>query len=332
MNFNYKKLIGLLLLTTVVLSTACDNSEFREQIGEFQKAMNDSRSAVEVYYQEMNQFEKDLYLLRREMRPDKTVDIVYDGKLGPKPPVAPDVLYINGPFPPASIQARLDALKLINLYGTRLAELAGSDSGAVFESSTAALGNNIVHLGSTFSQLANGPDKTAVNYVGPVSKLVGLVGRLFIERKRDRALIEAVREATPLVTQITSRLKKDFEDVISPARRTGLEGTISAIVQYYEVERVKATNTRKDRKAILAELNGAMRSYELFIASNPADMAQSMEDANQALLAYANSGRKKADFAQVVARIGEFRDRAQEVVAQVKEIQDIRRKLRDEDR
>jgi len=327
---SWKRFLSLMLLAVTVFCSACDNSEFREQIGEFQKAMTDSRSAVEVYYQEMNQFEKDLYLLRREVDPNKGLGIVYAYKRPGPGPVVVDALYVNGPFAPASIQARLDSLKLINQYGSRLAELAGSDSPAKFSSGTAALGENIVKLGGTFSRLSGGRDTTAAEYIGPVSRLVGIVSALYLENKRDKALIDSIREATPQITKITSRLKRDFDEVLIPQRRTGLEGSISTMTGYYEAERIKPGSTRKDRKAILSEINSLTRSFELFVASSPAEMVQGMEDANQALFAYANSGRKNADFVQLVARIGEFRDRAKEVSETVKEIREIRRKLRDE--
>src|SRR5688572_17162824 len=130
-----KKTVTLLLLFVVCLTTACDNAAFREQIGEFQNAMTDSRTAVESYYQEMNSFEMDLYLLSRELDSTQRLSFVY-GPLKPedkRPAVDPRAGYVNGPFSPNAIQARLDSLKLIGLYGTRLAELAGTSAPAEFE-------------------------------------------------------------------------------------------------------------------------------------------------------------------------------------------------------
>lgn len=325
----------LLALSLILLffCSACDNSEFRKQIGEFQSAMNDSRAAVESYYLEMNEFEKDLYMLRLEVNPARQASVAFPFENGTNRRLIVDdrVLYVNGPFPPDSIQARLDALKLIGLYGNRLAELAGTDSPATFQSNMSALGVNIVTLGGTFNRLAmSGTDQTAAQYVGPISSLVGIVGRLFLERRRDQELVHAIREATPKITAITTQMKQDFENILIPQQRSGQKGTISVLVGFYNDERVKPSVSHKDRQAILAKITGVIRNYELFTASNPRDMVQSMEDANQALLAYANSGRKKNDFLQVVARIGEFRDHAREVVQVVQEIREIRRKLRNE--
>ena len=335
MKSRYKKALLVLVLLSLISSTACDNAEFRKQIGDFQTAMSDSSSAVRVYYQEMNQFERDLYVLRRELDATQGVGIIYSHE-NPEDVtqiISDKALYVNGPFAPKSIQARLDSLKLIALYGNRLAELAGTGAPAVFADKTTALGANIVKLDATFNELAaTGHDSSAVKFAGPVAKLIGIVGQLFLERKRDKELIAAIKEATPEITKITSQLNTDFGEVVIPTKRSGMKATIALLVDFYETERVKPNSTRKDRKAILDEIGGAIRTYELLTAANPQEVVQGMEDANQALLAYANSGRKDADFTQLVARIGEFRDRATSIVAAIQEIKEIRRDLRDANR
>lgn len=323
-----KKTVIVLLLFAVCLTTACDNSAFREQIGEFQKAMNDSRSAVESYYQEMNSFEMDLYLLSRELDSNQRLSFVY-GPLAPeekKPAVDPKAGYVNGPFSPNAIQARLDALKLIGLYGTRLAELAGTSAPVQFESASSALGANVANLGETFKKLNGSGDPTALKYAQPVSTLVGIVGRLFIERKRDKDLVEAIRKATPEITEITKQLSLDLDEVISPLRRTGLEQSIGLLTNYYNDE-IKKPSTRESRKKLLTEVKGMIRQYELLTTANPQEAVKTMEEANQALLAYANSGRNDTDFIQLVGKIGEFRDRATQIAKAIQEIREIRKGL-----
>lgn len=332
MTTTLKKTVAVFLLLAVCFATACDNAAFREQIGEFQKAMSDSRSAVESYYQEMNSFEMDLYLLSRELDSTQRLSFIY-GPLKPdekKPDADAKAGYINGPFSPAAIQARLDALKLIGLYGTRLAELAGTSAPTQFESAASALGTNVANLEGTFKKLGASGDPTALKYAKPVSALVGIVGRLFIERKRDKDLVEAIRKATPEITAITTQLSTDLGEVISPLRRTGLEQSIAMLTNYYNDE-VKKQSTRESRKKLLTEVKGVIRQYELLTMANPQDAVDSMEEANQALLAYANSGRNDTDFTQLVGKIGEFRDRATQIAKAIQEIRDIRKGLKDAD-
>jgi hypothetical protein len=326
------KPITAFLLLLIVFLSACDNAEFRKQIEAFQLAMSDSHTAVEAYYLEMNQFEKDLYLLRRELDAKQELSVIYANKPSETvPTIVKDALYINGPFSPKSIQARLDAIKLLGLYGNRLAELAGTAAPTVFENESAALGKNIVGLSKTFSDLAgSGRDATAGSFAAPIGKLVGIVGKLFLERRRDKELVSAIKEATPHVTELTTQLMKDFDEVINPQHSSGAKGNIALIVDLYNDERETPGSSRAGRKRLLSEINELVHQYELLTTENPQEMVQSMEDANQALLAFANSGQKEADFSRLVSRIGEFRDRAKTVVAATKEIRDIRRRLRDE--
>jgi hypothetical protein len=331
MKHKSRVVLSLLLLVSVALTTGCDNSEFKKQIGEFQKAINDSQAAVTAYYQSLNQFEKDLYFLQRELDPGKDLAALYykDNADDKALEITENAFYINGPFSPKSVQARLDAIKLIGLYGTRLGELAGTDAPAVFKTNAAALGDNIANLGSTFTELAgNGKDKSAANYAGPIGTLVGIVGKMFLEKKRDDALVEAINEATPAITAVTNQLKKDFGDVLLPVNRTGNQLKIAVLIDYYNSQRKIKGSARKDRKALLDEIQGAVRSYELLTTANPQEMIKSMEAANQALLAYANSKRKDSDFIQLVSYIGEFRDQAKNIVNAVQEIREIRRSLR----
>jgi hypothetical protein len=328
-----RKLLSVPLLLILTLNTGCDNAAFREQIGEFQKAMSESRTGVEAYYQEMNQFEMDLYLLSREIDASQDLAFTYAplDATQQRPAANPKAGYVNGPFPPASVQARLDALKLIGVYGQRLAELAGTDAPAVFENQTMALGANLVNLGSTFEKLSVSGDKSALSYAKPISALVGVVGRLFLERKRDKDLVEAIKTATPQITIITTQLKADLEDVISPVRRTGLEASIALLTEHYNDEREKPASTRKARKELLGEVRGVIRQYELLTIAKPQQAVESMEEANQALLAYASSDRKNADFIQLVGKISEFRDRAKQIVQAVQEIREIRKEMNDAD-
>ena len=75
MNKKIPKIISLILLFVIITTSACDNTEFKEQIGEFQTAMSESRTSIEPYYLEMNQFERDLYLLQREL--DKNLRMAF---------------------------------------------------------------------------------------------------------------------------------------------------------------------------------------------------------------------------------------------------------------
>lgn len=331
MNKRITKLLSLTLIFVIALTSACDNTEFREQIGEFQISMSETRTSIESYYLEMNQFEKDLYLLQRELDKNLRAGVEYMSDRDAETPFVfrNNNLYVDGPFTRESIQARLDALKLIGQYGTRLAELAGTDAPSLFSDHTAALGTNIANLSITFRRLAKSEptDLSAASYVGPISSLVGIVGQLYLENKRDKALVDAIRQAAPLISVINRNLKKDMEQIINPQRDSGFRKAIAMLLKNYDDNRLTAD--RKGRKQMLDEIKTSVRIYELFLDATPSAIVERMEEANQSLLTYANSGRKKEDLSRMVMRFGEFRDYAQKIAKNIQEIREIRRNLKD---
>lgn len=321
-----RKGLYALVCVALLLTAGCDNTEYRQQIAIFQQSVGNTRSVVESYYLEMNQFERDVYFLRLELDKDKAMGIKFLKDSHQR--VVTEDLVVNGPFSNQSIQARLDAISLLGLYGTRLAELAGTKAPAAFASNAAVLGDNIVGLSDTFQKLSGSTDPTAAKYIGPVGKLVGIAGRLYLEHKRDKALTAEITAAAPVVADIVKLLNEDFEEVINPQRLTGLQGEIVALKIFYNEQRNAANSSRQTRRALLAEINNLVRNYELLVNAKPQEVLQSLGRANAALQSYATSSHNPQNLGQLVARMQEFSDRAKEVAAAIREIKDIRKELK----
>lgn len=320
-----------LVCAALVLAAGCDNTEYRQQIAVFQQSVGNTRSVVESYYLEMNQFERDVYFLRLELDKDKAMGIKFLKDSHQR--VATEDLVVNGPFSNQSIRARLDAISLLGLYGTRLAELAGTKAPIEFATNASALGDNIVELSGTFQKLSgNGTDPSAAKYIGPIGKLIGIAGRLYLEHKRDKALTAEITAAAPVVLEIVKLLTDDFEEVINPQRLTGLQGEIVALKIFYNEQRNATGSSRQTRRGLLIEINNLIRNYELLVNAKPQDVLQSLGRANAALQSYATSSHNPQNLGQLVARMQEFSDRAKDVAAAIREIKDIRRELNNENR
>src|SRR5262245_57575575 len=177
-----RKGLSVLACAALMLVAGCDNAEYRQQIAAFQQSIGNTRSAVESYYLEMNQVERDICFLRLGLDKQKSLGIKFltdsrrrevteieasvevtrsEGRQ-PRPEdgevtegeTTVEVTVGDGPFPRKAIQARLDAISLLGLYGRRLAELAGSKAPLAFADNSAALGENIVKLSGTFASLS----------------------------------------------------------------------------------------------------------------------------------------------------------------------------------
>ncbi|HZF41050.1 MAG TPA: hypothetical protein VE715_19665 [Blastocatellia bacterium] len=318
--------LSALICAALMLAAGCDNAEYRQQIAAFQQSIGNTRSAVESYYLEMNQFERDVYFLRLELDQKKKLGIKFL-KDSRQREVTED-LVVDGPFSSQAIQARLDSISLLGLYGTRLAELAGTKAPVAFANNAAALGDNIVKLSGTFENLSGGgADPTAARYIGPIGRLIGIAGRLYLEHKRDKALTAEITAAAPVVAEIVQLLNDDFDEVIIPQRLTGMKGAIETLKVSYNNRLDDPNSSRQSRRALLTEIDTLVRNYELLVNARPQEVLQSLGRANAALQTYATSSHAPESLGQLVARMQEFSDRAKEVAAAIREIKDIRKEL-----
>src|SRR5262249_35371583 len=169
----------LLLFTLMLGFVACDNGEFKERIADFQQSVGLASSSIGTYFTEMNQFERELYLQDVYLHPGKTVQPKW--RTDPASQAVKPGLF--GPFNDDSIKARTDAITLLGRYGQRLTELAGTDAPERFNSAAQALGNNLFNLQSTFQQLSGNGDPSAKDFVSPIGKIIGAIGKMIIEKK-----------------------------------------------------------------------------------------------------------------------------------------------------
>ena len=316
---NHRRLLVLLLHCLALATTSCGNQRYRELIASFEQSVETTSAAVGAYFTELNEYERGLYLQELILDPSLEVAASVDGV--PTPLITPV-------FDTDSIKARTEAIRLLGVYGRRLAELAGAEAPAKFASNVEALGDNLSGLANTFSSLKDKrgikkADATAANYTGPVAKIVGVVGQMMLERKRDAALTAAIREGAPAVNSLLDLLENDLNEVVNPQRQTGALLTLASLTHEYNERRKELS--KSGREEALEEIRRAARHYELVLATNPAELIQSMRDVHEALVRYAESNRRPENLAEVVSRLEEFHQRAQRVSEAVDELRQLRK-------
>jgi hypothetical protein len=305
--------------------TGCVTAQFAEPISSFEKSLSTSGAAIAVYYTELNRYERDLYLDRLAFNPDETLKFEERVQDDGREQIRATPL-IGQIFNADSIRARLDAINLLGVYARRLGELAASDAPQRFEAGAKVLGENLGSLADTFqglSQREGVPDSSAGEYIGPVSATIGVIGRMYLEEKRDAALAAALGTGAPNVDTIMTVLEADLVRVVSPLRRTG---ELQALA-----ERVADYNRRRhepgfNRPAALGEIKRVAQGYELAVTLNPAELIQPMREAHRAMVKYASSNRRPQDLAEFAAALELFANRAQTAAAAVFELRELRRK------
>lgn len=296
--------LSFVLFTTGV---GCGGARYAEPIASFSGSIAESGVVIGTYYTELNKAERDNYL----------DDILYSGervattdKSGVRTPLL-------GQFSAESIKARRDSIALLGAYAEKLAALAGSDAPATFATGAEKLGDNLVKLDATFRSLAankDTPDANASAYTAPISKLAGVVGKLYLEIVREQAVQLAVKDGAPTVRIILDLLEKDFTTVIVPLQQTGLKAKLAARIVYYNDHTAEPTPARRLMLAEIAEIAG---QYERTLTADPVNLISSMRSAHEALVVYAGSDKSPQSFAAFVTAADSFRNNVKQIAEPV---------------
>jgi hypothetical protein len=309
-----KRLRLILCLCIVLLLPACASVNYDKPIGAFQKSVDESVGVIGKYYQDLNAYERSLYLESVFLDPQK--EVLFTDSNGQPTPLAGNV------FTAKSIKARLDSLSLVSMYSKRLADLAGSTVPVQFPEKAKVLGDNLANLADTFGSLAGSKDTTASSYIGPISSLVGLVGQIYLEKQRDTALTKAITEGDPLIRKILDLLETDLVNVIDPLRKTGETELLAEMVVYYNKNRLKMSYA--ERRQAIDAIKADAESYSAAVIFNPSGLVSGMAEAHQALVKYAKSDKKPNDFAELVSAMELFTTRVDTVAGAVSKLQSIR--------
>lgn len=303
---------GLARLAAIALAaalSACVTVDFREPVGDFTTAMGQANGIIGSYFTGMNAFERELYLQRA----------LYDPGLEVVARDAAGSTALMPIFSAASIEARLDAVRLLSTYGARLAALAGSDAPARFQAGSKVLGDNLTALSQTFQSLAGAGDPTAAAFVGPISTIVGVFGEMILEAQREAALRRAVQDGAPAVNAILDQIERDLDRVVQPARTSGAFERVSSAITYYNANRAKLSF--EQRRAMLDQIGAEMARHDAALAADPGEAVDGIRDAHAALVRYATSSRKPQDLQALVSAIETFNRRLRPLAEAVQQLE-----------
>jgi len=309
-------------LGLVLVCSGCVTANFTKPVASLKQSIDTAGSSIGSYYTELNKYERDLYLEGVAYDPALRAEMM-DANGNPTP-------LLGQKFSSESIKARMDAISLLGTYAGRLAELAGSDAPQKFSSGVTALGTNLYELQTTFANLGAG-DKTAKNYVGPISQLVGVAGEMFLEKKQEDLVKKAIVQGAPKFNAIVDLLEQDMVGVIEPLRSTGLKQTLATRVNAYNnVDGHDALEERKkmtvaERRDVLNAIQNAADQYDMFVASNPTGVITGMRDAHAALLKYAESKHNPSDFSELLSAVEAFQAKVERMAVAVQQIQALRK-------
>ena len=299
------------IVSILFLASGCAVNRYGVQIGKFRDQAQKSTTVLADLYSTRNAYELDLYLLELSVNPKLKIQKTdANGKATPlgKPT-----------FSPASIKARLDSLDLIGAYASELAKLANSQGPSQFKDAASLLGTNLAGLDKTFKSLQGDTDPTANKYIGPIGNLIGAIGEMILEQKREASIRKAVTSASPRVTEILKLLQDDLDTVFAPQISTGDNQRLGELTKAYND--ALPTLTYEQRKQRLGEIKTAasMRSTDISGASSA--LITAMAAAHEALVKVAQKPRlKPQDFAEFITTLESWSNKLEYLAGQLKAI------------
>ena len=303
-------LARLLLLAALMLSSGCVANRYEAPVSTFRDKTQQTIGVLSDFYSSRNSYEIDLYL--QGVAADRSLPVETVDAKGAPTPLGGSV------FSPASIKARLDALNLVGIYAGRLYDLANTDSPSKFQSASTLLGSNLSSLDQTFQKLQGASDPTANKYVGPIANLVGAIGQMFLEQKRDQLISKAIKDGAQPVDNILSQMRDDMDKVFSLEVITGANERLATLVLSYNKERDKLTY--EQRTARLSEIKAATAEAVASVGSAPSNLIASMMETHKALVQFAQSSGKAriTNLAALNSALEQWTTEIQSLATQVK--------------
>ncbi|CCH55850.1 hypothetical protein BN8_05141 [Fibrisoma limi BUZ 3] len=272
------RILHWLLLMTVFPTFQSCKQDVKEPIDRFQKSTALATVAISGYYKELNPYEREIYL--QNILFDTTKQVLrMEG--GVPTPLKKD------PFDQKVIQARLAMIKQLANYAEKLSTLAGNDAPQRFTTNVTTLASSLTSLSGTFSQLTSSGDASANDYVGPISTLVGVLGNVIIQKRRDVALRTAIINGDAPFTRILDFLERDLDKYVSDLRKVGDDQKQANIEAFYNHHKAKLS--LEQRRELLKELNQAAEVKRITFSTKPSDVVKAMRQTHKALVSTANS-------------------------------------------
>ncbi len=301
------------VLLTACISAPTSFDQYQESIQSFQQATDQTAKVVTAYISDLNEFERRVELDSLRASPTRQLDM--SGKL------------LADRFDPKAIEIRIRVFAVLKQYTSLLAALAGSDSPDRWSKAAKNLGTSAAALLGTLNQNADA--------VGPLTTIINLAGREWINATRSAALDTTFLGAESAIQDLSDLLKDDLQTVISQRITIVDEPLIDLAGAYDGLWCPPPKNTNPDhekciadgkrerqRLAVLDQIEAALakRSQTLITLEGLEQALDGFDSAHQALVEYGQSEKGPQDLNDLIVVIDRYRAAADSVSLSFKSI------------
>lgn len=263
----------------IAASSACQQP-YKAPIDTLRKSTTEATKAISIYYNALNQQERDLYFLTLLLNPGQHVEEV--NAQGKETPLLAESFDLN------AIQARIALMNQLAAYADQLSSLAGNDSPQTLRTNLIQLGSSLETIQTTFSDLArNRADEQATAYLSPIATLIAVVGEAALTKRRDKAIQQAILQGEAPINQILDFLTKDLDKYVFLAQITGDDQKLTQLMTAYNATVNRKAIPRDELKKRLDEIQRAAEQLRLTRTNRPSDVLRSLKKAHVSLVGVA---------------------------------------------
>jgi hypothetical protein len=143
---------------------------------------------------------------------------------------------------------------------------------------------------------------------------------MYYEHRRDQAIREAVNTGAPAVSKLLDEIETDLVEFIKPRQTAALSTRLDKLIDYYNHHRCKPGMDLPQRQKLLEEINQCAAAYEASVEFNPSGLIDSIRQAHNALIKYANAPRTPGNINELVSTLQALDENAQLVQKEVEQI------------
>ncbi len=262
---------------------------YREPIGRFQSAVNNTIATIQPYFLEVNKVETE-YQLYSAIKMNKDWG----------------TQHLNAGLGPHQIALRVAALQLIADHARLLADIVDSSAPDDVKKAAEALGANAQRLADTIAEFKDAK-KEVPDFGTPLAQIVGLLGKMAIEKKQIEAIETAVLAAEKPLSGLLDKLEQDLRTVIK-LRKKALAGITTVRLDIFNEIR-KNTKPEKIDSVIQQVLDLRTRA-ETVASVDVTALLRDLKSTHQALVRFVRSDKTPADLSSFVASVNVFADNA----------------------
>jgi hypothetical protein len=218
-------------------------------------------------------------------------------------------------------------LDLLTAYTQRLIELAGAEAPKKFNTGAQTLGTKLQNLDKDFQELEGQKDPSASKYIAPVSAIIGAIGEMYLDRKREAALNAGITNGSAAITAILNLLERDMIEVVQPLQKSGAPVQLAMAVDRYNryvdckpigIGSSKGGDkptclTSAERSQALNEIRDLAMTRDSLVVNQPVELIKAMRDAHAALLKYASAPKDPQSLASLTAALELFNSRVEPI-------------------